>query len=376
MQRLSFLKRIEIQMKAHPVCGVLGPRQAGKTTLARQYAENCAAKPVHVFDLENPFDLARLNEPYTALSLLEGLVIIDEIQRRPDLFPVLRVLVDERPRQFLILGSASRDLIRQSSETLAGRIGYIEVTPFMLSEAKDLATLWRRGGFPRSFLAETEEISIIWREEYVSTFMERDIPSLGFKIPPVQLRRFWMMLCHNHGQVFNSSEIGRTLGISDHTARKYLDILVGTFMVRSLSPWFENINKRQVKSPKIYFRDSGIFHHLLGTHQQEEIERHPKLGASWEGFALEEIIRKHAARPENCYFWATQSGAELDLLILKEGKKLGFEFKYTDAPKITPSMKIALENLNLDHLTIIYPGDKCYDFSSEISVAGLQETVG
>lgn len=376
MQRSSLLQKIEIQMAVHPVCGVLGPRQAGKTTLARQYAENYSPKPVHIFDLENPFDLSRLDEPYTALSSLEGLVIIDEIQRRPDLFPVLRVLVDERPRKFLVLGSASRDLIHQSSETLAGRIGYVEVMPFMLSEVKDLSTLWHRGGFPRSFLAEIEEMSLYWRKEYISTFMERDIPNLGFKIPPLQIRRFWMMLCHVHGQIFNSSEIGRSLGISDHTARKYLDILVGTFMMRILPPWFENINKRQVKSPKVYFRDSGIFHCLLGIHSQEGIESHPKTGASWEGFALEEIIRKQQARAEDCFFWATQSGAELDLLILKEGKRLGFEIKYGDAPKITPSMKIALEDLNLDHLTIIYPGDKNYSFNHKISVEGLQSAAG
>lgn len=371
MQRPFFLKQINTQMKVHPICGILGPRQAGKTTLARQYAKSYITEPVHTFDLENPFDLARLDEPYTALSPLEGLIIIDEIQRRPDLFPVLRVLVDERPRQFLILGSASRDLIRQSSETLAGRIGYVEVTPFRLDEVKDLRTLWRRGGFPRSFLSETEEESLSWRREYISTFMERDIPNLGFKIPPVQIRRFWMMLCHAHGQIFNGSEMGRSLGISDHTARKYLDILVGTFMMRSLPPWFENISKRQVKSPKVYFRDSGILHCLLGVHSQEEIERHPKLGASWEGFALEEIIRKHRARTEDCYFWATQSGAELDLFLLKDGMRLGFEIKYTDAPKITPSMKIAMADLNLDHLTIVYPGDKRYDFNSKISVEGL-----
>jgi predicted AAA+ superfamily ATPase len=257
---------------------------------------------------------------------------------------------------------------------LAGRIGYIEVTPFLLGEAKDMRTLWRRGGFPRSFLAETEEESLIWRAEYISTFLEKDIPNLGIKIPSVQIRRFWMMLCHAHGQIFNASEIGRSLGISDHTARKYFDILTGTFMMRSLSPWFENINKRQVKSPKVYFRDSGIFHTLLGTPSQEAIESHPKLGASWEGFALEEIIRKYRVRAEDCYFWATQSGAELDLLILKEGKRLGFEIKYSDAPKITSSMKIAMKDLHLDHLTIVYPGDKLYDFDSKISVEGLEST--
>jgi uncharacterized protein len=372
MERIAYLKQIALQLKVHPVCGVLGPRQAGKTTLARQYAKSHLNEPVHFFDLENPFDLARLEEPFMALSQLKGLVVIDEVQLMPHLFPVLRVLVDERSRQFLILGSASRDLIQKSSETLAGRIGYVELTPFTLGEVKDSRTLWRRGGFPRSFLAPSDEESFVWRQAYITTFLERDIPSLGFKIPPVQMRRFWMMLAHSHGQIFNASEIGRSLGVSDHTVRRYLDILVGTFMMRHLPPWFENISKRQVKSPKVYFRDSGILHTLLNLRSQEDIESHPKLGASWEGFALEETIRLHHVHPEDCYFWATQSGAELDLLLFKGGKRLGFEFKYSDAPKITPSMKIALEEIKLDHLTIVYPGDQHYDFNKKISVIGIQ----
>lgn len=372
MERLSFLKQVALQMKVHPICGVLGPRQVGKTTLARQYAKQYAQEQVHFFDLENPFDLARLEEPYTALAQLDGLVIIDEIQNIPDLFPILRVLVDERPRHFLILGSASRELIHQSSETLAGRIGYVELTPFMLEEVRDYKTLWGRGGFPRSFLSQSDEESILWRQAYITTFLERDLPNLGFKIPPAQIRRFWMMLSHVHGQIFNASDLGRSLGLTDHTIRKYLDILVGTFMMRSLQPWFENISKRQVKSPKIYFRDSGILHTLLGLNSQKDIENHPKLGASWEGFALEEIIRRYRARAEDCYFWATQSGAELDLLIIKDGKRRGFEFKYMDAPKVTPSMKIAFHDLKLDYLTVIYPGEKDYDLNDQISVMGIQ----
>jgi predicted AAA+ superfamily ATPase len=372
MQRPFFLNQIEKQMKVHPVCGLLGPRQTGKTTLARQYAANYTDGPVHFFDLENPFDLARLQEPYSSLSPLEGLVVIDEIQLVPNLFPILRVLVDERPRMFLILGSASRDLIHQSSETLAGRIGYIELTPFSLDEVQDLRTLWRRGGFPRSYLAEDDEDSVLWRQAYITTFLERDIPNLGFKIPPVQMRRFWMMLCHSHGQIFNASDIGRSLGVTDHTVRKYLDLLVGTFMARSLAPWLENISKRQVKSPKIYFRDSGILHTLLGLKSQGDIEGHPKLSASWEGFALEETIRINRMRSEDCYFWATQSGAELDLLLLKNGKRLGFEFKYADAPRITSSMRRVMEDLNLDHLSVIYPGDKHYDLNEKISVVGIE----
>ncbi len=354
------------------MCAVLGPRQTGKTTLARQYSKNFNDGPVHFFDLENPFDLARLEEPFIALSSLEGLVVIDEVQRLPNLFPILRVLIDERPRKFLILGSASRDLIHQSSETLAGRIGYIELTPFSLGEVGDMRTLWRRGGFPRSFLADSDEESFLWRQEYITTFLERDIPNLGFKIPSLHIRRLWMMLCHTHGQIFNASELGRSLGVSDHTVRKYFDLLIGTFMMRSLSPWFKNISKRQVKSPKVYFRDTGILHALLGLTTQAEIERHPKLGASWEGFAIEEIIRLHAIRAENCYFWGTQSGAELDLLIFQKGKRLGFEIKYADAPKISLSMKIAIEDLKLDHLTIVYPGDQAYDFNDKISVVGIK----
>ena len=236
----------------------------------------------------------------------------------------------------------------------------------------DLQKLWLQGGFPRSYLAPNIEASNLWRGQYITTFLERDIPSLGFKIPPMQIHRFWMMLCHSHGQVFKSSDIGRSLGVSDHSVRKYLDILVGTFMMRSLAPWFENISKRQVKAPKVYFRDSGLFHTLLGLTTQTEIESHPKLGASWEGFALEEIIKFYKARAEECYFWRTQAGAELDLLLFNKGKRLGFEFKYTDTPKITPSMKVAFQDLKLDHLTVIYPGDKNYYLTDQMSVVGLQ----
>src|SRR5262249_3894834 len=259
------------------------------------------------------------------------LIVIDEIQRSPELFPVLRVLIDEHKthRKFLILGSASRDLIRQSSETLAGRIGYIEVMPFSLDEVKKTAQLWLRGGFPRSFLASTDEDSYLWRQSYIATFLERDIPSLGFQIPPQQMRRFWLMLANYHGQLFNASELGKSLGISDHTVRKYLDILAGTFMIRVLSPWFENLEKRQMKTPKIYFRDSGILHALTGIRSANELDTYPKLGSFWEGFALEEIISQHRATQEECYFWGTHSGAELDLLLVKNGKRIGYEFKYT-----------------------------------------------
>lgn len=370
MNRPYFLEAIDKQFKAHSVCAILGPRQVGKTTLARQYAEKYTS--VQFFDLENPFDLARLDNPMLALQdLADDLVIIDEIQLRPDLFPILRVLVDAKPRKILILGSASRDLLQQSSETLAGRIGYIELPPFMLSETHETNTLWLRGGFPRSYLAKSAEVSSTWRIEYVRTIVERDIPALGFNVPSVLMRRLWMMLAHDHGNILNLSDISKSLSISNHTLRKYIDILEGTFMVRQLQPWFENISKRQVKSPKVYIRDSGLLHTLLGIGSQKELDVYPRLGASWEGFALEETIKWYHARSEECYFWATQGGAELDLLILKDGKRLGFEFKYTDSPTTTKSMHIALEDLKLDHLYLVHPHAKSFPLTDNMTALGI-----
>lgn len=371
MLRPNFLDQIIFQYKIHSICGLLGPRQVGKTTLAKQYAKNIP--DAYFFDLENPYDLARLENPMITLSSIDSpLIVIDEIQRRPDLFPILRVLVDEKPRKFLILGSASRDLLQQSSETLAGRIGYIELTPFSIAETKDVKKLWLRGGFPVSYLADTIQESYAWRQAYISTFMERDIPSLGFNIPPLQMRRLWMMLAQNHGNLLNMTEIGKSLSISNHTVRNYVEILAGTFMVRLLTPWFENISKRQVKTPKIYIRDSGLLHTLLGIQNEPELQIYPRLGASWEGFALEEIIKKHNAQPEECYFWATQSGAELDLFIIKDGKRLGFEIKYTDTPKITKSMMIAMEDLKLDHLYVIHPHGGSFPLATNITAQGLE----
>ena len=370
MNRNEYLKEIEIAFSVNPVCAILGPRQCGKSTLANMYAVTQTES--HIFDLEDPTDLARLENPKLALIDLEGLIIIDEIQRRPDLFPVLRVLVDKFKKRFLILGSVSRDLINQSSETLAGRISYLELTPFSLLEARDIKKLWLRGGFPLSYLAKDITTSILWRKGYITTFLERDIPNLGLNIPAETIRRFWMMLAHYHGNIFNASELGRSLGYSDTTIKRYLDILVGTFMIRRLNPWFENIGKRQVKSPKIYFKDSGILHSLLGITDNESLITNPKLGASWEGLALEEIIRYHKVDALDCYFWATHNNAELDLLIIQNGKKSGFEFKYTDAPKITASMRIAINDLKLDNLTIIIPGKHNFKLSNEINVQGLE----
>lgn len=376
MERDYYLQQITSQFKVHRACALLGPRQVGKTTLAMKFAATFPKNKVHIFDLENPLDLTKFENPMLLLTHLireENLIIIDEIQRRPDLFTVLRVLIDKNPAKFLILGSASPDLIKQSSETLAGRIGYIEVAPFSYTETKETKFLWLKGGFPLSYITQSIEESATWRAAYIRTFLERDIPALGFNAPVQQVYRFWMMLCHYHGQTFNSSEIARSLAISDHMVRKYLDILVGTFMIRTLHPWFENISKRQVKAPKLYFRDSGILHALLGILDFNQLNSYPRLGAFWEGFALEEIVRSFQIPQEECFFWATQSGAELDLLLFKKGKRIGFEFKYSDSPKLTPSMKIAFSDLNLDHLYVIHPSIGKFPLTEKITACGLEE---
>lgn len=375
MKRNQYLARIAEAFKVHPIVAILGPRQCGKTTLARRFvSEVTSLQKENYFDLEDLNDLERLSNPQATLSHLNGLIVIDEVQRKPELFQTLRVLVDasEKNYQFLILGSASKELLQQSSETLTGRIHYIELTPFSYEETHDLEKLWIRGGFPRSFLADNNPESNLWRKSYIRTFIEQDIPNFGFQVPPQQLRRFWMMLTHNHGNIFNSSELGRSLNLSYKSIRYYVDILTSTLMIRQLQPWFENISKRQVKSPKIYFRDSGIFHSLLGVESLSSLLVHPKLGSSWEGFALEEVIRYHEAEPFDCYFWATHAHAELDLLILKNGNRLGFEFKYTDSPRKTKSMITALEDLKLDHLKLIYPGDKSFPLSEKIEAVGLE----
>ena len=374
MQRPYFLSQIDRQFRVHSVCGILGPRQVGKTTLAREYAKQFQS--VYFFDLENPLDLARLDNPMLFLSsVTSDLIVIDEIQRRPELFPILRVLVDEKPRKFLILGSASRDLIQQSSETLAGRIGYIELPPFGIAETKNSEELLIRGGFPRSYLAKTLQDSYDWRQAYITTFMERDILSLGFDIPPVLMHRLWMMLAHNHGNILNSTDIGRSLSITHHTVRKYIDILAGTFMIRLLQPWFENISKRQVKSPKVYVRDVGLLNVLLTLRTPENQLVYSKLGALWEGFVLEEVINQYHVTTEECFFWATQCGAELDLLIFKDGKRLGFEFKYTDSPKITQSMHIAFDDLNLDHLYLVHPHAHTFPLSKTMTAVGMDTLI-
>lgn len=374
-KREHFLQQIEQQFRIHSVCALLGPRQVGKTTLARAFAKEKRDNQIRAFDLENALDLKRLENPMLALSSEpEKLIIIDEIQMRPDLFPAIRVLVDDpsHKRNLLVLGSASRDLLRQSSETLAGRIGYIELPPLSLTETGDLNTLWLRGGFPRSYLADNESDSFLWRQNYITTFLERDIPNLGFNLPAKQLLRFWMMLTYYHGQTLNTSEIARSLGVSDPTVRRYLDILIGTFMIRELIPWSENIKKRQVRSPKIYFRDSGILHALLNIRNTSDLDIFPRLGAFWEGFALEEIIKFLGLRSEECFFWATHADAELDLFIMLHGKRIGFEFKYADVPKTTKSMRIALTDLRLDHIFVIYPGTEIFPLDEKITAYGLK----
>jgi predicted AAA+ superfamily ATPase len=375
LKRTYFDTLIDQYFLNHPAVALLGPRQCGKTTLAKFHSKNIPSG--QYFDLEDDTDIQRLASPKLALENREGLIVIDEIQRRPALFTALRVLIDnpQKNQQYLILGSASRELIQQSAETLAGRIAYIELTPFSSAETHEWRQLWLRGGFPKSYLAHSNRESAQWREFYIMTFLEQDIPQLGIQIPSVTLRRFWIMLSHYHGNIFNASELARSFGISDTTVKRYLDILSGTFMIRQLLPWKENIKKRQVKAPKIYFRDSGLLHAFLNIENEEDLLKHPKLGASWEGFALEETIRKLGAKPHECFFWASHSGAELDLLILQKNKKLGFEFKYTDAPKLTKSMKISMEDLNLDQLTVIYPGKHDYTLVENIDVKSFEHFI-
>jgi predicted AAA+ superfamily ATPase len=371
IKRQQTLEDIQFAFKVTPVCGLIGPRQCGKTTTAKEIA-NQYPGIVHHFDLEDERDQNKMREPLLVLENLEGLIIIDEIHHAPNLFKSLRVLVDQKKnRKFLVLGSASQELLKQTSESLAGRITFVEMTPFHLKEIESAEQLHTRGGFPLSYLAESDDISGAWRKGYIKTFLERDIPSLGFQLSPQNLRRFWTMLAHYHGQIFNASEIGTSLGINYKTSQHYLDILESTFMVRRLTPWIANIKKRQIKAPKMYFMDSGLLHSLLGIHNHDDLLGHPKLGASWEGFAMEQIIRSRKADKESCFYWRTQNGAELDLIILENGKMHGFEFKYSSKPSLTKSLHSVLEDLTPVTMTIIVPGNEEYLIHEKVRVCGL-----
>jgi len=368
--RTGLLSHLRAALSRSRVVALVGPRQCGKTTLARAIVR---ADRANYFDLEDPASLARLAEPMTALADLRGIVVIDEVQRRPDLFPVLRVLADRKPlpARFLILGSASPGLLRQSTESLAGRIEIIETAGFSLVEvgARRLERHWQRGGFPLSYVARSQAASAHWRAQFVRSFFERELPQLGLTIPAQALRRFWTMLAHYHGQVWNAAEPARSFGVAETTVRRYIDLLTGMYVVRQLAPWHENLGKRQVKSPKVYIRDSGLLHHLLGIRTADELLIHPKCGASWEGYAIEEAIR--TVQPDDVYFWATHQGAELDLVLFKNGRRLGIEAKRADAPTLTRSMQIALEDLKLEQLVVLYPGTQRYALSKRVTAVPL-----
>ena len=377
INRLSYLQRVMDLFEIFPVVALLGARQVGKSTLSRQYIHTLSEKAgdpssVHFFDLENDRDLAMLNDPQLALESLEGLIVIDEIQRRPDLFPNLRYLVDHKPQKYLILGSASRDLLHQSSETLAGRIAYIELPVLSMDETGlPLEQHLTVGGFPKSILAPNLNASYVWRQNYIKTYLERDLGMLGFDVEPATMRRFWQMLAHYHGQIFNATEIATNLGISVKTAQRYMHILSSSFMVTELKPWYENLGKRQVKRSKIYFNDTGLLCALLGIKTYKDLLSHPKLGAIWEGFGMNAVIRKMNADPDDCYFWATSNHAELDLMILKDGKRYGYELKFTSKPLVSKSMRIALNDLKLDELSVVVPYGREFALESNIKVMPL-----
>jgi predicted AAA+ superfamily ATPase len=368
------LETLRKLLKRHPVVGIVGARQVGKTTLARSLI-SAIGKSTSYFDLENPEDLARLADPMLALKDLKGLVVIDEIQRLPELFPVLRVLVDRprSPSRFLILGSASPGLLRQGSETLAGRILYHQLNGFSLDEigTDNHNQVWLRGGFPRSYLARTHAESDEWRRGFVRTFLERDLPQLGISIRSTTLNRFWRMLAHYHGQIWNASEFARSFGVADTTVRNYLDLMTSALVVQQLLPWHENISKRQVKAPKIYMADSGLLHSLLNIRTFRDLEVHPKIGASWEGFVIQQIVRQLGVRTDECFFWATHAGAELDLFVVRGRQRLGFEVKRTSSPQITPSMRNALADLKLKRLDVVHAGEESFQLAKNVRAIAL-----
>ena len=373
--RAKHLHELKRLLKSYPVVGIIGPRQIGKTTLATQVAKQHKRPTTH-FDLEDVRDLARLGDAGMALEPLRGLVILDEIQRRPELFPFLRVLADRRPirTRFLVLGSASPDMLRQSSESLAGRISYYELPGLSLSEVKlaNQNKLWLRGGFPSSYTARANSASDLWRQDFIKTFLERDLPQLGIRTPSAVLRRFWTMLAHYHGQIWNASEFARSFGVTNKTVNHYLDVLTSSFVIHALRPWHENLKKRQVKSPKVYFADTGLLHSLLRLTTLADLESHPRVGASWEGFVIHQVIRHLGVNENERFFWATHAGAELDLLTVRGRKRWGFEVKRTSAPTITPSMRTALADLKLQRLFVIHAGEHSFDMTKKIRAIALQ----
>lgn len=375
INRTEVKKHIRAALERSRAVALLGPRQCGKTTLARELVDIHSS---NYFDLEESASVAALTDAKSALAPLKGLVVIDEVQRRPDLFPVLRVLLDRTPlpAKFLILGSASPELLRQSSESLAGRLEIVVIGGFDIEEAglKHADRLWLRGGLPLSFLAKDDQDSFIWRKSYIQLFLERDLAQQGIRIPAVALHRFWTMLAHSHGQVWNASPFASSMGLSEYTVRKYLDVLTGAFMVRQLQPWYANLKKRQIKAPKIYIRDTGLLHTLLGLQTETDVLRHPRCGASWEGFVIEEVIR--SVEPDDVYFWATHQGAEIDLVFLKGGKMYGIEIKRADAPVMTPSMRIALGDLKLERIAVVYPGNKRYALDKKVDVVPFETISG
>lgn len=370
--RPALTNAIETALARNPVVVLTGPRQCGKTTLARKFLSEDS---LNYFDLEDPLSLARLDEPMTALRPLRGLVVIDEVQRLPDLFPMLRVLADRRstPAQFLILGSASGDLLRQSSESLAGRAEHLAIGGFSLNEvgAERSSALWRRGSFPLAYLARSEKDSLAWRKQFIQTLLERDLPQWGVRVPSIALQRFWTMLAHYHGQTWNAAEPARALGVNESTTRRYLDLLTEALMIRQLQPWHANLRKRQVRSPKVFVRDSGLLHQLLGIDSEKALASHPKLGASWEGFVIEQVLALEAH--DEAAFWATHQGAEIDLILRRGDRLLGVECKRADAPRLTPSIRIALEDLGLERVAVVYPGDRRYTIADRVEAVPLSD---
>ena len=376
IQRENEIRILLEALSIYPAVGILGARQVGKTTLAGMLADQWQG-PIHRFDLEDPEDLARLSDPMLALKELDGLIILDEIQRLPEIYPVLRVLIDKQKnsRRFLILGSASPELLQQSSESLAGRIRYQRLSGLGLDEiaSDQVRQLWIRGGFPSSFLAGADKTSLEWRKAFISTFLERDLPQLGISVSSATMRRFWNMLAHYHGQIWNASEFARSFGVADTTVRQYLDRLSDALVVRQVQPWHENISKRQVKSPKVYISDSGLVHALLNLPSFEDVAGHPKSGATWEGFVIEQLMRLSRADDSECFHWATHAGAELDFLHVRGVAKTGFEIKKTVAPKVTKSMRIALADLSLDRLYVVHAGDHSFPMAEKIHAVSVSE---